>query len=81
MKRTSKKGGMGEGGREGVHGSKLVVHFSGSSMAMFRSTPDIGGPFTSTHRQGWPSVLTALQQASLGGMGLNGATAALQGII
>lgn len=47
---------------------------------MFRSTPDIGGPLTSTHKQGWPRALMALQQASLGGMGWKGATAALQGM-
>lgn len=47
---------------------------------MFRSTPDMGGPFTSTHRQGCPRALMALQQASFGGIGLKGATAALQGI-
>ena len=34
-----------------------------------------------TRRQGWPSVLTALQQASLSGIGLKGATAGLQCII
>ena len=63
-----------------LHGSKLAVHFSGSSMAMFRSTPDIGGPFTSTHKQGWPKALMALQQPSVGGIGLKGETDALQGI-
>ena len=47
---------------------------------MFRSTPEMGGPLTSTHKQGWPRALSELQQASLGGMGLKGATAALQGI-
>ncbi|GLT84168.1 hypothetical protein SLE2022_024150 [Rubroshorea leprosula] len=48
---------------------------------MLRSTPEMGGPFTSTHKQACPRVLTASQQASLGEMGLNGVTAALQGII
>lgn len=66
--------------RERIHGSKLAVHLSGSCMAMLRSTPDMGGPLTSTHRQGWPRALRALQQALLGGMGLKGATAALHGI-
>ncbi|XVE74232.1 hypothetical protein DITRI_Ditri11bG0182100 [Diplodiscus trichospermus] len=47
---------------------------------MFRSTPAMGGPFTKTHRQGCPRALMALQQVSLGGMGLKGAIAALQGI-
>lgn len=65
--------------RERVHGSKFAVHLSGSCIAMFRSTPAMGGPLTSVHKQGWPRVLTALQHASLGGMGLKGATAALQG--
>ncbi|KAA0048323.1 putative ribosome-binding factor A [Cucumis melo var. makuwa] len=49
-------------------------------MANSRSTPVIGGPLTSTHKQGWPRVLTALQQATVGGMGRNGATDGLQGI-
>lgn len=47
---------------------------------MLRSTPDIGGPLTSTHKQGCPKVLTALQHVSLGGIGLNGETAVLHGI-
>ncbi|KAG2372217.1 uncharacterized protein HKW66_Vig0209150 [Vigna angularis] len=47
---------------------------------MLRSTPEIGGPLTRTHKQGWPSALRALQHAPLGGMELKGATAALQGI-
>lgn len=47
---------------------------------MLRSTPDIGGPLTSTQRQGWPKALSAVQQVSLGGMGLKGITAGLQGI-
>lgn len=34
----------------------------------------------STQRQGWPRALTEAQQASLGGMGLKGATEALQGM-
>lgn len=63
-----------------LHGSKLTLHFSGSCMAMLRSTPEIGGPLTRTHKQGWPRTLIALQQASFGGMGLNGATDARQGI-
>lgn len=49
-------------------------------MAKSRSTPAIGGPLTSTHKQGWPRLLTALQQATVGGMGRNGATDGLQGI-
>lgn len=65
---------------EMIHGSKLAMHLSGSCRATFRSMPAIGGPFMSTHRQGWPRALMALQQASLGGMGLNGETAGLQGI-
>ncbi|XVE76687.1 hypothetical protein DITRI_Ditri13aG0001500 [Diplodiscus trichospermus] len=69
-----------KGKRERIHGSKSAAHFSGSCMAIFRSTPDMGGPFMRTHRQGCPRVLMALQQGSLGGMGLKGATAALQGI-
>lgn len=63
-----------------IHGSKFAVHFSGSWMAMPRSTPEIGGPFTSTHRQGCPNALMEAQQASVGGMGLNGATADRQGM-
>lgn len=47
---------------------------------MFRSMPAMGGPLARVHKQGCPRVLMALQQASLGGMGLKGATAALQGI-
>jgi hypothetical protein len=47
---------------------------------MLRSTPEIGGPLTRTHKHGWPKALRALQQASLGGIGLKGATAALQGM-
>ncbi|RYQ95849.1 hypothetical protein Ahy_B08g091235 [Arachis hypogaea] len=47
---------------------------------MLRSTPEIGGPLTRTHKHGWPRALRALQHDSLGGIGLNGATAALQGI-
>lgn len=47
---------------------------------MLRSTPDMGGPLMSTQRQGWPKALRVLQQVSLGGMGLKGTTAALQGI-
>ncbi|XP_019154754.1 PREDICTED: probable ribosome-binding factor A, chloroplastic isoform X2 [Ipomoea nil] len=54
--------------------------WEGSSIAMFRSTPEMGGPLTSTHKQGWPRALRAAQQASLGGIGLKGATAALQGM-
>ncbi|KAL8171470.1 hypothetical protein V2J09_023274 [Rumex salicifolius] len=50
---------------------------AGSCIAMLRSTPEIGGPLTSIQRQDWPKVLIALQHASLGGMGLNGATDAL----
>lgn len=49
-------------------------------MAMERSTPEMGGPLTSTQRQGWPRTLRAVQQASFGGMGLNGATDARHGI-
>lgn len=56
------------------------MHFSGSCKAMARSTPEMGGPFTSTQRQGWPRALMEAQQASVGGMGLKGATAALQGM-
>lgn len=63
-----------------IHGSKFAVHFSGSWMAMPRSTPEIGGPLTSTHRQGCPSALMEAQQASVGGMGLKGATADRQGM-
>lgn len=63
-----------------LHGSKSVAHFSGSCSAILRSTPEIGGPLTSTQRQGWPRALMEAQQASLGGMGLNGATDALQGM-
>ncbi|WCJ18972.1 hypothetical protein M5689_001285 [Euphorbia peplus] len=48
---------------------------------MFLSTPEMGGPLTRTHKQGCPKDLTAVQQASLGGIGLKGATAALHGII
>lgn len=66
--------------KEWIQGSKLAVHFSGSWRAMLRSTPEMGGPLTRTQRQGWPRALIALQQASLGGMGLKGATAALHGI-
>nr|KYP49190.1 hypothetical protein KK1_029124 [Cajanus cajan] len=47
---------------------------------MLRSTPEIGGPLTRTQRHGCPSAFRALQQASLGGIGLKGATAALQGM-
>ena len=65
---------------ERLHGSKFVVHLSGSCEAMLRSTPEIGGPLTRTHKQGCPNALRALQHASLGGMELNGATAALQGM-
>lgn len=67
-------------GRRLLHGSKLEAHLSGSCKAMLRSTPDIGGPLTRTHKQGCPKVLTALQQVSLGGIGLNGDTAVLHGI-
>lgn len=63
-----------------IQGAKLAVHLSGSSRAMFLSTPEIGGPFTRTHKHGCPRVLMALQQASLGGMVLKGARAALHGI-
>lgn len=63
-----------------IHGSKLAMHLAGRCEAIFRSMPAIGGPFMSAHRQGWPSALMALQQASLGEMGLNGETAALQGV-
>jgi len=65
---------------ERLHGSKFVVHLSGSCEAMLRSTPEIGGPVTRTHKQGCPNVLRALQHASVGGMELKGATAALQGM-
>ncbi|KAK2386361.1 putative lipid-transfer protein DIR1 precursor [Trifolium repens] len=71
---------MRERERENRQGSKLVVHFSGSCEAMLRSTPEIGGPLTRTHKHGWPKALRALQQASFGGIGLKGATAALQGM-
>jgi len=64
-----------------LHGSKLAEHLSGSCKAMFLSTPEIGGPLTRVHKQGWPRAFTALQQSSLGWIGLKGATAALQGII
>ena len=47
---------------------------------MLRSTPEIGGPLTRTHKHGWPKALRALQQESLGGIGLKGATAPLQGM-
>lgn len=57
-----------------------MVHLSGSCEAILRSTPEIGGPLTRTHRHGWPKPLRALQHASFGGIGLNGATAALHGI-
>lgn len=63
-----------------LHGSKFEAHLSGSCKAMLRSTPDIGGPLTRTHKQGCPRVLTALQQVSLGGTGPNGETAVLHGI-
>ncbi|PHU30151.1 hypothetical protein BC332_02244 [Capsicum chinense] len=62
-----------------LHGSKLAVHLSGSCKAMFRSTPEIGGPLTRTHRHGCPNALMDAQHASLGGMGLNGMTDCLQG--
>lgn len=57
-----------------------MVHLAGSWRAMFRSTPEMGGPLMSRQRQGWPSALMALQQVSLGKIGLKGATAALQGM-
>lgn len=63
-----------------LHGSKLAVHLSGSCMAMFLSTPVIEGPLTRPQRQGWPRILMAAQQASLGGIRLKGATAGLHGI-
>ncbi|KAK9154941.1 hypothetical protein Sjap_002421 [Stephania japonica] len=40
----------------------------------------IRGPLTRMQRHGWPSDFTALQQASLGWIGLYGASAGLQGI-
>lgn len=65
---------------ETLQGLKFVMHFSGSCDAILRSTPEIGGPLTRTHKHGWPKAFRALQHASLGGMGLKGATAALQGM-
>ncbi|CAA0820730.1 SURP and G-patch domain-containing protein 1-like protein [Striga hermonthica] len=58
----------------------FAVHFSGSCIAMARSTPEIGGPLTSTQRQGCPRALTESQQDSVGGLGLKGDTAARQGM-
>ncbi|KAJ8565648.1 hypothetical protein K7X08_008224 [Anisodus acutangulus] len=46
---------------------------------MFRSTPEIGGPLTRTHRHGCPNALIEAQHASDGGIGLKGDTDALQG--
>lgn len=42
--------------------------------------PESGGPLARRQRQGRPSVITAEQQVSVGGIGLKGATAALHGI-
>lgn len=42
--------------------------------------PESGGPLARRQRQGRPSVTTAEQHVSVGGMGLKGATAALHGI-
>ncbi|KAD5802785.1 hypothetical protein E3N88_14145 [Mikania micrantha] len=49
-------------------------------MAKLRSTPEMGGPLTNTHKQGWPKTLIAVQQESFGGIGLKGTTDARQGI-
>ncbi|KAH0870622.1 hypothetical protein HID58_077644 [Brassica napus] len=44
---------------------------------MERSMPESGGPLARRQRQGRPSVTTAEQHDSVGGIGLKGATAAL----
>ncbi|KAH0935003.1 LOW QUALITY PROTEIN: hypothetical protein HID58_012120, partial [Brassica napus] len=43
---------------------------------MDRSMPESGGPLARRQRQGRPSVTTAEQHDSVGGIGLKGATAA-----
>lgn len=54
----------------------------GSCEAKVRSTPDKRGLLRSTHKQDCPRSLRAVQQASLGGIGLKGVgvTAALHGV-
>ena len=47
---------------------------------MERSMPESGGPLARRQRQGRPSVTTAEQHISVGGIGLKGATAALHGM-